>query len=152
MVHEDKIFFHYETEQNTNAGDFVVLLSEHLLGVKTKNRKRIVSCALELLQNNLIHNEENKAVIQVIETAFNYIVKIQQYMDNQIIENLIAQFTNINSIEAGDLRLLYQQNFSNSLATTGNGHVFCRIKSENTIDYYISDCNIFIIKLKFNKL
>ncbi len=152
MKHEEKILCHYEINQSTDAGDFISLLSEYLTSLKTKLKKRIILSVLELVQNKIIYNNKNAATIQVIETYSYYIVKIRQYMETTMVENLINQLKNTNNIETSDLKGVYQENLLKALPTTGNGHIFCRIKSENPIDFYINDCNIFIIKLKFNKL
>ncbi|MDD2385583.1 MAG: DUF6272 family protein [Bacteroidales bacterium] len=152
MKHEEKILCYYETTQNADAGAFVALVSEQLSNLKTKIKKRIILSAVELLQNNLIYNNKNAAIFQVIETTSDYIVEIKQAMETAMIENIIKQLKNINEIEVVDLQGIYQKNLSTTSNSTGNGHVFCRIKSENPIDFYISGGNIFIIKLKFNKL
>ncbi|MDD2634165.1 MAG: DUF6272 family protein [Bacteroidales bacterium] len=152
MKHDNKILCRYTITENTDSSDFIDICTEHLNGLKTTIKKKIISSALELLQNNRIYNNKNEAIILVTETTFYYVVEVKQYMETEILEDVSRCLNNINEIKLNDLQTIYNKNLSKTSSTTGNGHILCRIKSGHLIDYYISDSNMFIIKLNFNKL
>lgn len=115
-------------------------------------QKRIVSCAIELIQNNIIHNSGNEIVVKAYESDNHITLNTYRKLSDanaRILQNKIFDINNKGILK---LKELFKQNLNNESATqgTGNGLILCRLKSDSEI-YTNSDGGTFEITLKFNK-
>ncbi|MBO4875910.1 MAG: hypothetical protein J5542_11460 [Bacteroidales bacterium] len=115
-------------------------------------RKRIISCAIELLQNNSIHNNSNEIDISVTETDANIKLNTARKLDEKCAKFLNNKIQEINNISIGNLKELFKKNLSaeNLTQGTGNGLILCRLKSDTAIETKFSG-ETFEINLTFNK-
>ncbi|MBR4584960.1 MAG: hypothetical protein IKO34_14275 [Bacteroidales bacterium] len=115
-------------------------------------RKRIISCAIELLQNNTIHNHGNGIDISVTEMNDCIKLKTARELDIKSINFLNYKIQEINNISIDNLKELFKKNLSaeNLEQGTGNGLILCRLKSDSDIETKFSD-ETFEINLTFNR-
>ncbi len=115
-------------------------------------RKRIISCAIELLQNNTIHNKGNGIDISVIESNDCIKLKTARKLDEISANYLNNKIQEINNISVVNLKVLFKKNLSseNLEQGTGNGLILCRLKSDSDIETKFSD-ETFEINLTFNR-
>ena len=115
-------------------------------------RKRIISCAIELLQNNFIHNHGNGIDISVIESDGCIKLKTARKLDKISVNYLNNKIQEINNIDTNNLKELFKKNLSseNLEQGTGNGLILCRLKSDSDIETRFSD-KTFEINLTFNR-
>ena len=115
-------------------------------------RKRIVSCAIELIQNNIIHNSGNEIVVKAYESDSQITLNTYRKLNDANTITIQSKILDINNKNTIQLKELFKQNLNNESATqgTGNGLILCRLKSDSEI-YTNSDGDTFEITLKFNK-
>ena len=114
-------------------------------------RKRIISCAIELLQNNTIHNHGNGIDISVTESDNCIRLNTARKLDEKSANFLNNKIHEINNISIDNLKELFKKNLSaeNLIQGTGNGLILCRLKSDSDIETKFSD-DTFEINLTFN--
>ena len=127
-------------------------IESQLAEIKKPLRKRIVSCAIELIQNNIIHNSGNEIVVKAYESDSQITLNSYRKLNDSdaiFLRNKILDINNKNTIQ---LKELFKQNLNNESATqgTGNGLILCRLKSDSEI-YTNNDGDTFEITLKFDK-
>lgn len=137
------------------GGDYeniVENMDNKLNGIDKPLRKRIISCAIELLQNNTIHNNGNEIHISVIESNDFIKLRTSRKLDGTNSLCLNYKIKEINNISIDDLKKTFKQNISNENMEqgTGNGLILCRLKSDSDIETIVSD-ETFEINLTFNK-
>ena len=132
--------------------NIVETLESQLQEIKKPLRKRIISCAIELLQNNSIHNHGNGIDISVIESDGCIKLKTARKLDKISANYLNNKIQEINNIDTNNLKKLFKKNLSseNLEQGTGNGLILCRLKSDSDIETRFSD-ETFEINLTFNR-
>ena len=132
--------------------NIVETLESKLQEIDKPLRKRIISCAIELLQNNTIHNKGNGIDISVIETNDCIKLKTAWKLDEISTNYLNNKIQEINNISRVNLKELFKKNLSseNLGQGTGNGLILCRLKSDSDIETKFSD-ETFEINLTFNR-
>lgn len=115
-------------------------------------RKRIVSCAIELIQNNIIHNSGNEIVVNAYESDNQITLNTYRKLSDASTSILQNKILDINNKSTFQLKELFKHNINNesTIQGTGNGLILCRLKSDSEI-YTNSDGDTFEITLKFNK-
>ena len=66
--------------------NMIETIESQLAEIEKPLRKRIISCAIELIQNNIIHNSRNEIVVKAYES------------DNQITLNTYRKLNDSNAI------------------------------------------------------
>ena len=132
--------------------NIVETLDSQLQKIDKTLRKRIISCAIELLQNNTIHNKGNGIVISIIENDVCIKLNTARKLDEKSANFINNKIQDINNISADNLKELFKKNLSaeNLTQGTGNGLILCRLKSDTAIETKFSD-DTFEINLTFNK-
>lgn len=132
--------------------NIVETLENKLQEIDKPLRKRIISCAIELLQNNSIHNNSNGIDISVIESNDCIKLKTTRKLDEISANYLNNKIQEINNISVVNLKVLFKKNLSseNLEQGTGNGLILCRLKSDSDIETRFSD-KTFEINLTFNR-
>lgn len=136
----------------SDCKNIVETLESQLQEIDKPLRKRIISCAIELLQNNSIHNNSNEIDISVTETDANIKLNTARKLDEKCAKFLNNKIQEINNISIGNLKELFKKNLSaeNLTQGTGNGLILCRLKSDTAIETKFSG-ETFEINLTFNK-
>lgn len=132
--------------------NIVETLESKLQEIDKTLRKRIISCAIELLQNNTIHNKGNGIDISVIESDGCIKLKTARKLDEKSANFLNNKIQEINNIGSDNLKELFKKNLSseNLEKGTGNGLILCRLKSDSDIETKFSD-ETFEINLTFSR-
>ena len=127
-------------------------IESQLAEIEKTLRKRIVSCAIELIQNNLIHNSGNGIVVKAYESDNKITLNTYRKLSDANAIILQNKILDINNKDTFQLKELFKQNLNNESATqgTGNGLILCRLKSDSEI-YTNSEGDTFEITLKFDK-
>ncbi len=136
----------------SDCENIVETLESKLQKIDKPLRKRIISCAIELLQNNSIHNKSNGIDISVIESNDCIELKTARKLDEISANYLNNKIQEINNIDTNNLKELFKKNLSseNLEQGTGNGLILCRLKSDSDIETMFSD-ETFEINLTFNR-
>ena len=136
----------------SDCENIVETLENKLQEIDKPLRKRIISCAIELLQNNSIHNKGNGIDISVIESDGCIKLKTARELDEISANYLNNKIQEINNISIDNLKDLFKKNLSaeNLSQGTGNGLILCRLKSDSDIETKFSDTT-FEINLTFNR-
>ena len=132
--------------------NIVETLESKLQEIDKPLRKRIISCAIELLQNNTIHNHSNGIDISVIESDGCIKLKTARKLDEISASYLNNKIQEINNISTDNLKELFKKNLNteNLEQGTGNGLILCRLKSDTAIETKFSG-ETFEINLTFNR-
>ena len=136
----------------SDCENIVETLESQLQEIDKPLRKRIISCAIELLQNNSIHNNSNGIDISVTESDHCIKLNTARKLDEKSAIFLNGKIQGINNISADNLKELFKKNLSaeNLTQGTGNGLILCRLKSDTDIETKFSD-ETFEINLTFNR-
>ena len=136
----------------SDCENIVETLENKLQEIDKPLRKRIISCAIELLQNNTIHNKGNGIEISVTESDDCVKLNTARKLDEKSANFLNNKIQEINNIDTNNLKELFKKNLSseNLEQGTGNGLILCRLKSESDIETKFSD-ETFEINLTFNR-
>lgn len=136
----------------SDCENIVETLESQLQKIDKPLRKRIISCTIELLQNNIIHNKGNGMEISVTESADCVKLNTTRKLDIKSINFLNYKIQEINNISIDNLKELFKKNLSseNLEQGTGNGLILCRLKSDSDIETKFSD-ETFEINLTFNR-
>lgn len=136
----------------SDCENIVETLESQLQKIDKPLRKRIISCAIELLQNNTIHNKGNIIDISVSETDNCIRLNTARKLDEKSANFLNNKIQEINNIDTNNLKELFKKNLSseNLEQGTGNGLILCRLKSDSDIETKFSD-GTFEINLTFNR-
>ncbi len=136
----------------SDCENIVETLESKLQEIDKPLRKRIISCAIELLQNNTIHNKGNGIDFSVIESDGCIKLKTARELDEISANYLNNKIQEINNIGTNNLKELFKKNLSseNLEQGTGNGLILCRLKSDSDIETKFSD-ETFEINLTFNR-
>ena len=147
-----KIILSLHFSAGSDCENIVETLESQLQEIDKPLRKRITSCAIELLQNNTIHNHGNGIDISVTETDANIKLNTARKLDEKCAKFLNNKIQEINNISIGNLKELFKKNLSaeNLTQGTGNGLILCRLKSDAAIETKFSD-ETFEINLTFNR-
>lgn len=141
-----------EVSKSKNSENFVEILNNSLQNEIVQLKKRIVSCAIELIQNTLIHNTEESIFTIIEKQGTRIILSTHQQITHNAALNIIEQINIINGKNSEGLKSTYRYNLENSNGkqNTGNGLIVCRMKSDRDISSeYIE--NQLYIKLIFEK-
>ena len=132
--------------------NIVETLENKLQEIEKPLQKRIVSCAVELIQNNIIHNSGNEILVRAYESDNQITLNTYRKLNDANTITLQSKILDINNKNTIQLKELFKQNLNNESATqgTGNGLILCRLKSDSEI-YTNSDGDTFEITLKFDK-
>ena len=132
--------------------NMIETIESQLAEIEKPLRKRIVSCAIELIQNNIIHNSGNEIVVKAYESDNQITLNTYRKLSDANAIILQNKILDINNKDIFQLKELFKQNLNNESATqgTGNGLILCRLKSDSEI-YTNSDGDTFEITLKFDK-
>ena len=135
----------------SDCENIVETLENKLQEIDKPLRKRIISCAIELLQNNTIHNKGNGIEISVTESDDFVKLNTARKLDEKSANFLNNKIQEINNISINNLKELFKKNLSaeNLEQGTGNGLILCRLKSDSDIETKFSD-DTFEINLTFN--
>ncbi|MBO4614060.1 MAG: hypothetical protein J5709_02975 [Bacteroidales bacterium] len=127
-------------------------IESQLAEIEKPLRKRIISCAIELIQNNIIHNSRNEIVVKAYESDNQITLNTYRKLNDSNAIFLQDKILDINNKSIFQLKELFKKNLNNESATqgTGNGLILCRLKSDSEI-YTNSDGDTFEITLKFDK-
>ena len=127
-------------------------IENQLAEIEKPLRKRIVSCTIELIQNNIIHNNGTEIVVKAYESNDQITLNTYRKLNHSSTIILHNKILDINNKSIIQLKELFKQNLNNESATqgTGNGLILCRLKSDSDI-YTNSDGDTFEITLKFDK-
>jgi len=141
---------HFSAE--SDCENIVETLESQLQEIGKPLRKRIISCAIELLQNNTIHNHGNGIDIYVTESDNCIRLNTARKLDEKSANFLNNKIQEINNISIDNLKELFKKNLSaeNLIQGTGNGLILCRLKSDSDIETKFSD-DTFEINLTFNR-
>ncbi len=136
----------------SDCENIVETLESQLQEIDKPLRKRIISCAIELLQNNTIHNHGNGIDISVTEISGCIKLNTTRKLDGENAIFLNNKIQEINDISSDNLKELFKKNLSseNLEQGTGNGLILCRLKSDSDIETKFSD-ETFEINLTFNR-
>ncbi len=136
----------------SDCENIVETLESKLQEIDKPLRKRIISCAIELLQNNTIHNQGNGIDISVAEMNDKIKLNTARKLDLKSVKLLNNKIQEINNISTCNLKELFKKNLSaeNLTQGTGNGLILCRLKSDTDIETKFSD-ETFEINLTFNR-
>ncbi len=136
----------------SDCENIVETLESKLQEIDKPLRKRIISCTIELLQNNTIHNKGNIIDISVSETDNCIRLNTARKLDEKSANFLNNKIQEINNISIDNLKELFKKNLSaeNLIQGTGNGLILCRLKSDSDIETKFSD-ETFEINLTFNR-
>lgn len=136
----------------SDCENIVKTLENKLQEIDKPLRKRIISCAIELLQNNTIHNKGNGIDISVTETDDRIRLNTARKLDEKNANSLNNKIQEINNISIDNLKELFKKNLSaeNLEQGTGNGLILCRLKSDTAIETEFYD-ETFKINLTFNR-
>lgn len=136
----------------SDCENIVETLENKLQEIDKPLRKRIISCAIELLQNNTIHNHDNGIEITVTETDDCIKLNTTRKLDEKSAKFLNNKIQEINNISTDNLKVLFKKNLSaeNLSQGTGNGLILCRLKSDTAIETKFSD-ETFEINLTFSR-
>ena len=136
----------------SDCENIVETLESQLQEIDKPLRKRIISCAIELLQNNIIHNKGNGIEISVAETDDCIKFNTTRKLDEKSATFLSNKIQEINNISIDNLKELFKKNLSaeNLSQGTGNGLILCRLKSDSDIETKFSS-ETFEINLTFNR-
>ena len=136
----------------SDCENIVETLENKLQEIDKPLRKRIIFCAIELLQNNTIHNKGNGIEISVTESDDCIKLKTARKLDEISANYLNNKIQEINNISVVNLKVLFKKNLSseNLEQGTGNGLILCRLKSDTAIETKFSD-ETFEINLTFNR-
>ncbi len=136
----------------SDCENIVETLENKLQEIDKPLRKRIISCAIEFLQNNTIHNKGNGIEISVTESDDCVKLNTARKLDAKSANLLNNKIQEINNISIDNLKDLFKKNLSaeNLSQGTGNGLILCRLKSDSDIETKFSD-ETFEINLTFNR-
>lgn len=134
-----------------NNDDFADIIDKSLNQASKAIRKRIVSCAIELIQNNLIYNNKGEIIIEVFESEESYFLNTARKIDYEGAKILKNKISAINSTEREQLKKIFLENLDkNTSGSTGNGLILCRLKSDDEI-IVTETIDRLEINLRFNK-
>ena len=137
-----------DKENNDNFAD---IIDKSLSQASKAIRKRIVSCAIELIQNNLIYNNKGEIIIEVFESEESYFLNTSRKIDYEVAKILKNKISAINSTEREQLKKMFLENLDkNTSGSTGNGLILCRLKSDDIINV-TETTDKLEINLIFNK-
>ncbi len=151
-----KIILELNTEHNNIAEEFGIILFQELNIIEPISlRKKILSCSIELIQNNLKHNTK-PAIFRFVEHNDYYKADITEALFEESFQKLCASIELINSQSINELKIKYQENLTKDSTNTGNGLILCRLKSSDTINYRVLDSDTkdyknICISIKFKK-
>ncbi|HPL03725.1 MAG TPA: DUF6272 family protein [Bacteroidales bacterium] len=125
--------------------------------IEKSYRKKIIICAVELIQNNIIHNCKANSRVEISKTNDFIILDYIQSTDKQKYENLIKKIDLVNKMNFENISLKIKENIENSKSNlgSGNGLLTCRLKTKNFVNIKLIETNSeneykFIIRLKFD--
>ena len=132
--------------------NIVETLESQLQEIDKPLRKRIISCTIELLQNNTIHNKGNGINISIIKTDDCIKLNTTRKLNEKSAKFLNNKIREINNISTDNLNELFKKNLGaeNLEQGTGNGLILCRLKSESDIETKFLE-ETFEINLTFNR-
>ena len=147
-----KIILSLHFSAESECENIVETLERKLQEIDKPLRKRIISCAIELLQNNTIHNKGNGIDISVTETNNCIRLYTARKLDEKNAKFLNNKIQEINNISSDNLKELFKKNLSaeNLEQGTRNGLILCRLKSDTDIETKFSG-ETFEINLTFNR-
>ena len=150
---KEKILIIINNNADANISNIIDTIEQtiHKLDNKTITKK-IMSCSIELIQNNAIHNKNNPSEIIIIETENTIDLKVSQSLLDDDAQKILRIIKSINKKNIEELKHLYRQNLIGDQEKTGNGLISCRLKSENIIEFSNANSNLYEITLKFNKV
>ncbi len=136
----------------SDSENIVEDLESQLQEIDKPLRKRIISCAIELLQNNTIHNHGNGIDISVAESDNRIKLDTARKLDEKSAKFINNKIQEINNISIDNLKELFKKNLSveNLEQGTGNGLILCRLKSDSDIETKFLG-ETFEINLTFNR-
>lgn len=139
-----------------NADTNISIIIEDIERTLTKSinktiAKRIVLCSIELIQNNIIHNNKSSEIL-ISETENTINLKLSQTIFIDDAQKILKIINSINKLNTDELKNIYRTNLAGDKKTTGNGLISCRIKSDNIIEFNITKSHLCETILKFNKL
>lgn len=139
--------------ESKNRENFTDIIDESLSQLDKTIRRRIVSCAIELIQNNLKYNTSEDIIVELTEEDGTYLLNTSRNLDQETCNMLIEKIEEINSTEHETLKRRFLSNLDkdDTASSTGNGLILCRLKSDDVI-YTCTDSNKLYIRLKFNKI
>lgn len=151
MSNLDKILFELEVSKEKNSDSFIEQIDAKLSNLKKQLKKRIIGCCIELIQNNLKHNS-SVANLLIIKDSDTIKVKISQDLNETESNRIIKIIDSINDKSEQELKDIYQSNIKKNnfdKLNTGNGLIYCRIKSKKSIEVNYKG-NKLEISLKFD--
>lgn len=149
---KEQILAYFSINADTNISIIIEDIERTLTKLKNKTiAKRIVLCSIELIQNNIIHNNKSSEIL-ISETENTIILKLSQSIFVNDAQKILKIINSINQLSTDELKTIYKKNLAGDTKTTGNGLISCRIKSENIIEFNITKSHLCETILKFNKL
>ena len=154
MADDYQIIIELEVSINENSDAYLDILESKLSNLKLSIKKRIIGCTIELIQNAFIHNNSDASLI-ITENEKEYRLSISQFLKDEEFTNLDSKIKLINAYSETELKEKYLSNIKkttdNNTTHTGNGLIFCRLKSRNQIKFIAENTNKYKTVLNFNK-
>lgn len=119
--------------------------------------KKIIICAIELIQNNIIHNCKEVSRLEIYKKDNFIILDYVQSTDKQKFENLVKHIKFVNELNFENISLKIKGNIENTKSNlgSGNGLLTCRLKTKNFVNIKLLEAKSedeykFIIRLKID--
>lgn len=152
---QESIIYKLKIWNQESRDNFASSLIENLDSINpTGLRKKIINCSIELIQNNIKHNT-HFSELSICEDKDFYTINITEQIEIKNYLKIKSKIDKINQFTLDGLQDIFKNNLTKNAKNTGNGLIFCRLKSANPISIknLKSDKNLNDIKisLKFNK-
>jgi hypothetical protein len=136
MYSGEQISFKHEFHRPDDYRDFNLIIESLIKKHKLNSGKKIVICATELIQNNIIHNNSSPSSIEI---STNYNSTIIEYSQTVIAEQFLkinSLIDTINNIDLITIKDKIKNNIMNDSknSSCGNGFMICRSKTGNQIN------------------
>jgi hypothetical protein len=141
MSFETKILIDLVLKSEADYQNFRYSLEKSLSTLSLPERKKLLICATELIQNNYIHNNASELKISIYRNPLQTIIESTQFLIKDDCEKIKEHLLLINNTEIPILQQQKTENIKKSSekleGSPGNGLILCRLKSGNTIDFKI---------------
>jgi hypothetical protein len=139
MSYDILILINLVLKTEADYQNFRYSLEKSLSTLSIAERKKLLICATELIQNNYIHNNANDLKISIYQNSQQTIIESTQFLIEDDVEKIKKRLQLINKTEIQILKKQKIENIQKSLdkleSSPGNGLIVCRITSGNTIDF-----------------
>jgi transcriptional regulator of heat shock response len=128
-----QLIFELSTNNENAKDNFAQILIDKLeIITPTTIKKKIITCCIELIQNNLKYNSY-PATLQIIEYREFFIINIIETIKKDPFIKTSQIINRINETDLTTLKNIYNNNLDSINENTGNGLILCRLKSHDKI-------------------